>query len=92
MVSVPFHLINVAAGVMGAPLRPYLLATFIGVLPAHLLYCWIGSNLGDIGGETDIRSLFGRFALPLTGVGILSIGLPLALRAWRNRKGAATAA
>ena len=89
VVSVPFHLINVAAGVMGAPLKPYLLSTFIGVLPAHLLYCWIGSNLGELSGETDIRSLFARFALPLTGVGILSIGLPLALRAWRNRKAGA---
>lgn len=86
MVSVPFHLINVAAGVVGAPLRPYLLATFLGVLPAHFLYCWIGSNLATVGGETDIRSLFANFALPLTGVGVLSIGLPLAYRAWRNRK------
>lgn len=85
VVSVPFHLINIAAGVMGAPLRPYLLATFLGVLPSHVLYCWIGANLAELGTEADIESVFARFVLPLTGVGLLSIGLPLALQAWRRR-------
>lgn len=87
VVSVPFHLINVAAGVMRAPLRPYLLATFLGVLPAHVLYCWIGDNLADLPPDVDPRGLVGEFALPLTGVGLLSIGLPLAIRAWRRRRG-----
>lgn len=86
VVSVPFHLINIAAGLMRAPLRPYVAATFIGILPAHLIYCWIGANLGDITDEGDLRSLAARLALPLAGVAFLSIGLPLLMRAWKRRR------
>lgn len=86
VVSVPFHLINIAAGLMRAPLKPYVAATFIGILPAHLIYCWIGANLGDITDEGDLRSLTARLALPLAGVAFLSIGLPLLMRLWKQRR------
>jgi uncharacterized membrane protein YdjX (TVP38/TMEM64 family) len=86
VVSVPFHLINIAAGLMRAPLRPYVAATFIGILPAHLIYCWIGANLGEITDEGDLRSLAARLALPLAGVAFLSIGLPLLMRVWKRRR------
>lgn len=86
VVSVPFHLINIAAGLMRAPLKPYAAATFIGILPAHLIYCWIGANLGDIADEGDLRALTARLALPLAGVAFLSIGLPLLMRLWNRRR------
>lgn len=86
VVSVPFHLINVAAGLMRAPLRPYVTATFIGILPAHLIYCWIGANLAEITDEGDLRSLAAKLALPLVGVAFLSVGLPLLMRAWKRRR------
>ena len=89
VVSVPFHLINVAAGVVRAPLRPYLLATFLGILPAHLIYCWIGANLASLPADTDPKALVARFALPLAGVAFLSVGLPLVLRALKARQHAA---
>lgn len=89
VVSVPFHLINVAAGLMRAPLKPYAAATFIGILPAHTIYCWIGANLAGIDGESDLRSLMTRFALPLAGVAFLSVVLPLAMRAWKGRRSTA---
>ncbi len=91
IVSVPFHLINVAAGVMAAPLRPYLAATFIGLLPAHIIYCWIGSGLNDIllkDPDPDLQSLFAEFMWPLLGVAFLSMLLPLSLKLvqkWRGR-------
>ncbi|WP_409019871.1 TVP38/TMEM64 family protein [Brevundimonas vesicularis] len=91
VVSVPFHLINVAAGVMAAPLRPYLAATFIGLLPAHIIYCWIGSGLNDIllkDPDPDLQSLFAEFMWPLLGVAFLSMLLPLSLKLvqkWRGR-------
>lgn len=96
VVSVPFHLINVAAGVMAAPLRPYMAATFIGLLPAHIIYCWIGSGLNDIlvkDPDPDLHSLFSEFAWPLLGVAFLSMLLPLTLKLvqkWRGRSGRTT--
>lgn len=80
VVSVPFHLINVAAGIMRVRLTPYLTATFLGILPAHFIYCWIGSRLDEVSGTDDVRSIMGRFALPLAGVAFLSLGLPMILR------------
>ena len=83
IVTVPFHLINVAAGVMSAPLRPYALATFLGLLPAHFIYCWIGAGLNDIlsvNEDPDLRALFNEFLWPLMGVAFLALVLPLIMR------------
>lgn len=92
VVSVPFHLINVAAGVVAAPLRPYMLATFVGLLPAHIIYCWIGSGLHAVfenDPDPDVMTLFGQFVWPLTGVAFLSMILPLTLRLLKRRRGGA---
>ena len=89
VVSVPFHMINLAAGVMAVRLKPYLAATFIGLLPAHTIYCWIGAGLSDILAENpdpDIQALFGQFLWPLLGVAFLSLVLPLILKLTRARK------
>ncbi|AYG94317.1 TVP38/TMEM64 family protein [Brevundimonas naejangsanensis] len=83
VVTVPFHMINVAGGVMAAPLRPYMIATFLGLLPAHVIYCWIGDSLHDVlvtNPNPDIRSLFAEFFWPLMGVAFLSMLLPLLLK------------
>lgn len=91
VVSVPFHLINVAAGLVAAPIRPYATATFLGLLPAHIIYCWIGSRLNEVlanDPDPDVASLFSEFMWPLMGVAFLSILLPLILRLVRGRRGA----
>ena len=88
VVTVPFHLINVAAGIVSAPLRPYLAATAIGLLPAHLIYCWIGDGLNDIlsvNEDPDLRALFNEFAWPMMGVAFLALILPLIVRRLRPR-------
>lgn len=90
VVTVPFHLINLAAGVIAAPLRPYLGATFLGLLPAHLIYCWIGSGLSEVlarDADPDLTSLMREFALPLAGVALLAIALPVGFRLWRRKRG-----
>ena len=81
--SVPFVLVNATAGMMAVPLRPYVIATFIGLLPAHVIYCWIGDSLHDVlvtDPNPDIRSLFAEFFWPLMGVAFLSMLLPLLLK------------
>ena len=88
VVTVPFHLINMAAGIVSAPLKPYLAATFIGLLPAHFIYCWIGDGLNDIlsvNEDPDLRALFNEFAWPLMGVAFLALVLPLIVRGLRGR-------
>ena len=89
IVSVPFHMINVAAGIMSARLKPYLAATFIGLLPAHIIYCWIGDSLNTVllhDPDPNLQSLAQEFIWPLTGVGFLSLILPLAIRLIKSRR------
>lgn len=83
-VVVPFHMINVAAGLMAVKLRPYTLATVIGLLPAHTIYCWIGSRLNALlveDPDPDFQALFARFWAPMAGVFVLAVVLPFALKA-----------
>jgi len=83
-VVVPFHMINLAAGVMGVRLLPYTIATVIGLLPAHIIYCWIGARLNALlanDPNPDIQSLFGQFWAPMAGVFVLAVVLPFALKA-----------
>ena len=93
-VVVPFHMINIAAGVMSVRLGPYTLATVIGLLPAHIIYCWIGARLNQLLAENpnpDIQALFGQFWAPMAGVFVLAVVLPLILKTFQKRfPGAAT--
>lgn len=87
-VVVPFHMINIAAGVMGVRLLPYVIATVIGLLPAHIIYCWIGARLNALlasDPNPDFQALFGQFWAPMLGVFILAVVLPFALKGVQTR-------
>jgi uncharacterized membrane protein YdjX (TVP38/TMEM64 family) len=82
-VVVPFHMINIAAGVMAVRLGPYTLATLIGLLPAHTIYCWIGARLNTLlvtDPNPDFQALFAQFWAPMTGVFVLAVVLPFAMK------------
>ncbi|MCS6627512.1 VTT domain-containing protein [Roseibacterium beibuensis] len=82
-VVVPFHMINIAAGIMAVRLGPYTLATVIGLLPAHIIYCWIGARLNALlaaDPDPDFQALFGQFWAPMTGVFVLAVVLPFAMK------------
>lgn len=82
-VVVPFHMINVAAGMMTVRLGPYTVATVIGLLPAHIIYCWIGARLNTLlvtDPDPDFQALFNQFWAPLAGVFVLAVILPFALK------------
>ena len=94
-VVVPFHMINVAAGIMSVRLLPYTIATVVGLLPAHIIYCWIGARLNKLLAEDpnpDFQALFNQFWAPMLGVFVLAVVLPFALKslqaAWAKRTAA----
>jgi uncharacterized membrane protein YdjX (TVP38/TMEM64 family) len=87
-VVVPFHMINLAAGVMAVRLTPYTVATVIGLLPAHIIYCWIGARLNGLlatNPNPDFGALFASFWAPMAGVFVLAVVLPVALKAVQAR-------
>lgn len=93
IVTMPFHLISATAGILSVPLRPYLAATFLGLLPVHLIYCWIGSGLQEVlltNPDPDIASLARQFIWPLICVGFLSVLLPTSLQLAKARSAART--
>src|SRR5436190_4241299 len=44
----PFWLVNLAAGATGMPLSTYLMATFLGMIPATFVFASFGSGLGNV--------------------------------------------
>ena len=52
---IPFSLLNYSFGITGVSFKEYVLASWVGMLPATVLYVYVGSlfeNLVDIGGES----------------------------------------
>jgi uncharacterized membrane protein YdjX (TVP38/TMEM64 family) len=43
----PFVVVNLAAAILGVPLRTYILGTFLGIIPASTAYSMIGAGLGS---------------------------------------------
>ena len=44
----PFVVVNLAAAVLGVPLRTYVLGTFIGIIPGTTAFAVAGSGLGSV--------------------------------------------
>lgn len=89
----PFWLVNVAAGLADAPLRPYVLATFLGIMPATFIYSGVGAGIGRIvaqGGEPNLGVILEPLVLgPLVALALLSLGVTLFQR-WRASRRRAT--
>jgi uncharacterized membrane protein YdjX (TVP38/TMEM64 family) len=75
----PFWLVSVAAAIAGTPFRAYVLGTFLGVLPALLVYAGLGSGLGRLIDRGELPHLSAlltpQVAVPLTALGLLSLGV-----------------
>lgn len=73
----PFWLVNLAAALVEIPLRTFMAATLVGILPASIIYAFLGSELHGLfrrGGSVE-PGLFLRPAvlIPLTLVAALSL-------------------
>jgi uncharacterized membrane protein YdjX (TVP38/TMEM64 family) len=84
--AVPFWLCNIAAGFVPMPMKTYVVATVLGIIPSTVIYSSIGSGLGHVfekGGKPDIGLVTDpEVLLPLVGLAVLSVA-PLAYHAWK---------
>jgi uncharacterized membrane protein YdjX (TVP38/TMEM64 family) len=73
----PFWLVNIVPALLGMKLGPYVLATFIGIIPGSLVYSSVGAGLGvliDRGQTPDLGIIFEwHILLPLLGLGVLAL-------------------
>jgi uncharacterized membrane protein YdjX (TVP38/TMEM64 family) len=84
---VPFWLVNLAAALCGMRLRPFAIATFIGIMPATFITASIGAGLGEVLARGERPSLSLLFSLPVLGpllaLAVLSV-MPVIWRKWRG--------
>lgn len=73
----PFWLVNLVPAVIGIPLRTFVVATLIGIIPATFVYAGVGNGLNalfEAGKPCDPRMLMSaEVALPLLGLAVLAL-------------------
>ncbi|MDR3509175.1 MAG: VTT domain-containing protein [Caulobacteraceae bacterium] len=84
----PFWLANLALGFVDIPLRTFLLATLIGLLPVSLIYAGLGASLNHIfasGQRVNLHALLHpSLVIPLIALGFLALA-PIGARYLRRR-------
>jgi uncharacterized membrane protein YdjX (TVP38/TMEM64 family) len=85
----PFWLVNLVSAFLGLPLRTYVLATAVGIIPGSLVYASVGNGLGavfDAGGRPDLSIIFEpQIILPIIGLAALAL-VPVGYKKMRARQ------
>lgn len=73
----PYWLVNIVSALLNVPLRIFISATFIGIIPGSIVYVSVGNGLGhifDSGEKPNLGLIFNpSILLPLIGLAILSL-------------------
>lgn len=87
----PFFLVNLVPAFLGVPLKTYVVATFVGVIPGALVYASLGNGLGillDAGEAPDLYTVFQPpILIPLILLAVLAL-LPVLYKKIKARRGA----
>jgi uncharacterized membrane protein YdjX (TVP38/TMEM64 family) len=82
----PFFLVNLAPAFTGIPVRTYVLATLIGIVPGTFVYVNLGQALGRIDSLQGLVSVDTLLAFGLLGLFAL---LPVVWKKWKARRSSA---
>ena len=82
----PFFLVNLAPAFTSVPLRTYVLATLVGIIPGTFVYVNLGQALGRI---DSLHGLVSRDTLLAFGLLGLFALLPVAWKKWKARRATA---
>ncbi len=73
----PFWLVNLVPAFLGVPLKAYVTATFIGIIPGAIVYASVGNGLGaafDTGQSPNLGIIFRlEILLPIVGLALLAL-------------------
>ena len=79
----PFVFVNIAPAILGVRFLPYVISTFIGIIPATIVYSLLGSGASEAfitGNLLHIKDLISfKIILGLTGLSFLSL-IPVLLK------------
>lgn len=88
----PFPIVNIASGLLGVKTRIFASATFLGIIPATVVFAGLGSGLGklfDRGIKPDLHLMLRpQILIPLAGLAVLAMIPPIwrAIANWRAPK------
>jgi uncharacterized membrane protein YdjX (TVP38/TMEM64 family) len=86
----PFFISNIIPAFVGVRLSTFAITTFVGIIPADVIYTLLGAGLDDVfarGEKPDLHILFQpQFGLPLLGL-LLLAALPLVAKLFQRKKG-----
>jgi uncharacterized membrane protein YdjX (TVP38/TMEM64 family) len=84
----PFWLVNLVPAFVGVKLQAYVLATFLGIIPATFVFASLGNGLGDIVEEPGLGVLLRLDVFgPIVGLALLAL-IPVAYKRWRGNRAA----
>ncbi len=85
----PFFISNIVPALVGVGFWAFVITTFVGIIPAGLIYAAVGAGLGEIfarGEVPDLNVLLRpEFSLPLIGLAVLS-ALPLVVKFIQSKR------
>jgi len=82
----PFFLVNLAPAFTSVPLRTYVLATLVGIIPGTFVYVNLGQALGRI---DSLQGLVSRDTLVAFGLLGMFALLPVVWKKWKARRSTA---
>ena len=84
---IPFNLLNYALGLTRIRLMPYMLASFVFMAPATVVYVYAGWAGGEaIAGEGTLSQTLVRVLIALSALGMLAVLPQLAVRFAKRRR------
>lgn len=82
----PFWLVNLVPALVGVKLQTFVLATFIGIIPATVVFASLGNGLGSVVQQPDAGILLRpSVLLPILGLALLAL-IPVGYRRWRGKR------
>lgn len=86
----PLMVANILPALVGVRFWTFAVTTFVGIIPADIIYTQLGAGLGEVfarGEHPNLNILFTpQFGLPLLGLAALSFA-PVLVKLYTQRKG-----
>ena len=83
--------VNLVPAFLGVPLRTYVIATFVGIIPGTFVFASVGAGLGSVFENAEAFTLAGvltpEVITALVGLSLLSL-LPVAYKQLRRGRAA----
>lgn len=85
----PFFISNIVPAFVGVRFSTFAITTFVGIIPADVIYTLLGAGLGDVFARGEVPNLQTllrpEFGLPLIGLAVLA-ALPLVFKYVQGRR------